>query len=631
MRWSIWKIYAGAGFAALLATLSWTRVPAAKPVEAVAPAATNTASAAASVGGAPAPAAGSDSPAGAAAQTAGGVYALTEGPRYRPTVADPDLSQDGYQIFGSVLVGDVNGDGRDDLVATTEDGTIQVFLQKPQGGLTLPPQVWTFPNGGRLQQSSAMLVDLNGDGAMDIVSQPPSLPQSPLPSALNVLLSDGQGGLALRQIAVAPSGSGEIGIGYAMDMDQDGHEDIVGLVHRPGAAGDCGRAAGETCRWLRTLYGDGHGGIRESAYVPLGRPLTSVVGVLDFDGDGRRDLIYREPDGTAFGASRLLWRRQLPQGGLGDAVLLGSLPAWPSTTAAVGDFNGDGRLDLAIGSRESGTSTLALRLPDGSFAAPQPYPAFEVESQLQIADFDGDGRDDVVSVQHPPGVADDLDVLAYQLQRDGGLSAPQWNGASHGLTQMRGSGDLVHGDFNGDGCRDVAVAANYEGVMVYYGSGCAQTTMSSQDCRIEQSAPLSAAAPMATAASAAAATASGSPGNGSVQNLSARSGSVKTVSIRSGVTRSGATRSGATRSGFTRGGPAKNGASKNGPGKSGPTKSGPTKNGSAKKVSVQNAAARKAAPRSQSGTRGRLGAPGRRAATTPVRATWRLMRRLRGR
>ncbi|QQP99447.1 FG-GAP repeat domain-containing protein [Lysobacter enzymogenes] len=503
MRWLSWKLWTGAGSAALVATLivtAWRQGPAAaQPVEpaAAAPAVQGP------VGGAPAFASASPAaraaPWPAAAADSGDAYALTEGPRYRPTIADPALGYMGYQLFGTVLAGDVTGDGRDDLVATTEDGTIQVFVQQPQGGLAFPPQIWAFPNGGRLQQSSAMLVDLNGDGALDIVSQPPSLPQIPPPSALNLLLSDGRGGLALRQVPVPPSGSGETGIGYAMDVDQDGHEDIVGAVHRPGAPADCGRPAGELCRWLRTLYGDGRGGFRESTFVPLGLPLTSVVATLDFDGDGRRDLIYRPHDGMTVGSSRLAWRRQLPQGGLGAEAVLGAFPPWPSMTVALGDFNGDRRLDIATGSRQAGTSTVALRLADGSFAAPQPYPAFVVGSELQVADFDGDGRTDVVSVQHPDSVGEDEDVLAYQLQRNGGLSAPQWNGASHGLTQIRGAGVLAHGDFNGDGCRDVAVGANYEGLMVYYGSGCMQASMSSQDCRIEQSAPLAAAAPAALA------------------------------------------------------------------------------------------------------------------------------------
>ncbi|WP_394537573.1 VCBS repeat-containing protein [Lysobacter enzymogenes] len=510
MRWLTWKLWTGAGLAALVATLIvavWRQGPAvAQPVaQAAAPPAAQE-----PVGGAPAFVSASPAPQAApwpaAAADSGDVYALTEGPRYRPTIADPALGYMGYQLFGTVLAGDVTGDGRDDAVAMTEDGTIQVFVQQPQGGLAFPPQIWAFPNGGRLQQTSAMLVDLNGDGALDIVSQPPFVPQTPPPPSLNVLLSDGRGGLALRQVPVPPSGSAEAGIGYAMDVDQDGHEDIVGAVHRPGAPADCGRLAGELCRWLRTLYGDGRGGFRESAFVPLGLPLTAVVDTLDFDGDGRRDLIYRPHDGMTVGSSRLAWRRQLPQGGLGEEAVLGALPLWPSMTVALGDFNGDRRLDIATGTRQAGTSTVALRLADGSFAAPQPYPAFAVESELQVADFDGDGRADVVSVQHPDSVGEGVDVLAYQLQRNGGLSAPQWNGASHGLTQIRGAGDLAHGDFNGDGCLDVAVGANYEGLMIYYGSGCMHAAVSSQDCRIEQSAPLAAAAPAPLASPVPAAT-----------------------------------------------------------------------------------------------------------------------------
>ena len=511
MRGLIWKIWASGGFVALLAMLSWTRAPAPGPAPQAASAASS-APVSAPVGGAPTPArAATAGSASGASQTATGAsasggYALIEGTRYRPTVADPALGQDGYQIFGSVAVGDVNGDGRDDLVATTEDGTIQVFKQKTEGGLSFPPQVWAYPNGGVLQPNMAMLIDLNRDGAKDIVSPRPYVHGEPS-GVLEVLLSDGHGGFAKRQLqGLSP----ESGIGYVMDIDQDGIEDIVGLVNRPGAAGDCGRPAGDLCRWLRTMYGDGNGGVRAIDHRVLGEPLIVVVQALDFDGDGRRDLIYRET-AIAPGTRGLFWRRQLPQGGLGTAVRLGELPVWPSINVAVGDFNGDRRLDFATGSRQAGGSTLSLRLPSGGFAAPQPYPAHEVESHMLVADFDGDGRDDIVSVQHPPEAPDNVDVLAYQLQRDGGLSAPQYNGQSHALTQMRGGEDLAHGDFNGDGCLDVAVAANYEGLAIYYGSGCGRAQMSSQDCRIEQSTVVQGAGAQSATLDAAAATRAESP------------------------------------------------------------------------------------------------------------------------
>ena len=490
MRGLIWKVWASVGVAGLAAALSSARAPEARPAPPVAQIAASEQGA--PIGGAPAPARLRDAAAAAtgANASASGGYALTEGPRYRPTIAEDAMGYEGYQIFDQVAVGDVNGDGRDDLVATTQDNSVHVFLQQPQGGLALPPQVWRFPHDGRFRQMTLQLLDLNGDGALDIVVPRARYTNDAPAAGFNVLLSDGRGGLSLRQWF----GETLVGRTMGMDIDQDGHDDIVGIVARTAAPGECVRESGGTsCERLRVLYSDGQGGIRGTAELPLGRSDVRVAGVLDFDGDGRRDIVYSDAD-KPFGPRRLMWRRQLPQGGLGEATVIGAWPGWLPLEASVGDFNGDGRLDIVTGGYYEGSANVYTQLPGGGFSAAQPFPANPMKSQLLVADFDGDGRADLVSVQQAPGLPEDQVVLAYHLQRDGALAAPQWNGTSHGPTQIGGhQGELAYGDFNGDGCRDVAVAANYEGVMFYYGSGCQQAAISSQDCRTEQNQPLTAA------------------------------------------------------------------------------------------------------------------------------------------
>ncbi|WP_123647735.1 FG-GAP repeat domain-containing protein [Lysobacter enzymogenes] len=507
-----WKLWIGSGSAALVAAfaiVAWTRGPEAPARPAAEPAASAAAQAAAAqaaeIGGAPAPArertqapAGPAAP-GATAQSGG--YALTEGPRYRPAVAEGGLGYEGYQIFGQAVAGDVDGDGRDDVVVAAADNSVQVFLQQPQGGLPSSPQVWRFPHDGRYRQMKLQLIDLNADGALDILASRDRSESTGLAAGLNVLLSDGHGGLSLRQW------TGDATLGSTMDVDQDGLDDIVTIVYRSGAAGECAGVSGGTdCTLLRVRYSDGQGGIRETAELPLGKPVAQVVDAVDFDGDGRRDFVYTDAD-TPYGTRRAMWRRQLPQGGLGEATVLGSWPGFMPLEATVGDFNGDGRPDIATGGYYDGAANVYAQLAGGGLSAAQPYAAQWATSQLLAADFDGDGRADLVSVQK---TRDDPNpqpqaVLAYHLQRDGALSPAQWNGSSHGPTQIGGHrNELAHGDFNGDGCRDVAIAADYEGVMFYYGSGCAQAATSSGDCRIEQTAAAPAAALASLAASASA-------------------------------------------------------------------------------------------------------------------------------
>ncbi|MEI2429399.1 VCBS repeat-containing protein [Lysobacter yananisis] len=503
MRGLSWKLWLGAGPLAVASLLLWWRAPdTAAPPAPRAEAPADAASAA--IGGAPRPASAAtpaNAPPGGGAATQSGGYALTEGARYRPAVAEGGIGYQGYQIFGQAVAGDVDGDGRDDVVVAAADNSVQVFLQQPQGGLPSSPQVWRFPHDGLYRQMKLQLIDLNADGALDILASRDRSESTGLAAGLNVLLSDGHGGLSLRQWV------GDAMLGSTMDVDQDGLDDLVTIVYRGSLAGDCADVAdlsGAYCTRLRVRYSDGQGGIRETAELPLGKPVAQVVDAVDFDGDGRRDFVYTDAD-APYGMRRAMWRRQLPQGGLGEATLLGSWPAFIPPEATVGDFNGDGRPDIATGGYLDGSANVYLQLAGGGLSAAQPYTARSAKSQLLAADFDGDGRTDLVSVQRASDDPEPQAVLAYHLQRDGALSPAQWNGTSHGPTQIGGHrNELAHGDFNGDGCRDVVVAADYEGVMFYYGSGCAQAAMSSDDCRIEQTsmAPAAALASMAAAASA---------------------------------------------------------------------------------------------------------------------------------
>lgn len=492
MRWLAWKIWIGAGGFALIAALSWSRAPAAKPAQDAAPAVQESGP----IGGAPAPnrsrgesVAGAAAPAVSAPSDNG--YALTEGQRYRPRRTG---STTRYADFSSVEAGDVNGDGRIDLVATTLDHTVQVFLQQAQGGLSFTPLVWGYPSNLD-RPVRLLLADLNGDGAVDIVTQrSPMNPAQSVPTDFNVLLSNGNGGfLAPRAFPL----DAMIESLASTDVDQDGRIDIVGLSLNPIDACRSFPAQRNDCWRLRVLYGDGNGGVREQAALPFDGIDIRLEAVRDFDGDGLRDVLYSETV-PANGTRRLRWWRQLPQGGFAaPAVLIDMVPNAPAKELTFGDFNGDGRLDaLTIGGSPD-YSLLFVQQAGGSFAAGQPQPATQMaKSRVLSEDFDGDGRTDLAyirQVDYVDNVA--IDALAYHLQRDGALGAAQWNSTSTTIPQRTPNyRQIDYGDFNGDGCLDVAVAASDQGLAFFYGSGCQQGPVSSQDCRIEQNQSLTGAA-----------------------------------------------------------------------------------------------------------------------------------------
>src|SRR6185369_13645022 len=175
-------------------------------------------------------------------------------------------------------------------------------------------------------------------------------------------------------------------------------------------------------------------------------PLSVAAG--DFDGNGALDLV------TANNSSGTL--SLLLNNGDGSFrpridLAVGAAPR----AVAVGDFNGDGRLDVVTAQQLSDTVSVLLGNGDGTFARPLVFAAsgqnFTPQS-LALGDINGDGKLDLVikSVSF-------LDSDAFQVgvllgRGDGTFQAPLL-----GAAQPGGSGDLALGDFNNDGRLDAAV------------------------------------------------------------------------------------------------------------------------------------------------------------------------------
>jgi hypothetical protein len=119
------------------------------------------------------------------------------------------------------------------------------------------------------------------------------------------------------------------------------------------------------------------------------------------------------------------------------------------------DFNHDGQPDLAVANSYSNTVSVLLGNPDGTFQAAKTSPAGGSPLSLAVGDFDGDGNLDLVAAE-PYG-------LAVMLgDGTGGLGAPTTIG------MWSNPNSVAVGDFNGDGKLDIAAASNitYWG---YYG------------------------------------------------------------------------------------------------------------------------------------------------------------------
>jgi hypothetical protein len=192
------------------------------------------------------------------------------------------------------------------------------------------------------------------------------------------------------------------------------------------------------------------------------------VAVGDFNGDGIPDLAVADliDGGTNGGVTILL--------GNGDGTFKSAgviqTNGPDSWSVAVGDFNSDGKADLAVANASSNNVTILLGNGDGTFTAqPVSPPTGDFPQFVTVADLNGDGIPDLA-------VANGNDVVVTILLGNGDgtfTAAPSVNTDS-------GPVSIAVADFNGDGIPDLAVAnADGYSVTLYLGNGNGTFTASS--------------------------------------------------------------------------------------------------------------------------------------------------------
>ncbi|HET6765286.1 MAG TPA: VCBS repeat-containing protein [Longimicrobiaceae bacterium] len=320
----------------------------------------------------------------------------------------------------SAAVGDLNGDGHLDMaVANSAGGSVSVLLGNASGtGFDAAVDYATAAG-----PQSVVIGDLNGDGRLDLATANSSGSVSVLPrNAANT-------GFDAKVDYTAGTSPLYLATG---DLNGDGRLDLA-VVNN----------AGNTVSVL--LRSADNGGYDAKVDFATGTSPRSVA-IGDVNGDGRLDMAVT--NSTANTVSVLL--RNAANTSFDPRVdfATGSLPY----AIAVGDLNGDGRQDLAWTNSTSNSVSLLYRNGANTgfnarvdIAGPGPAPR-----SIAIGDLNGDGRLDLVTGNFTPG-----NIVAVLLRNASNTGFAPLVSVG-GLGQIR---SVALGDLDGDGRLDMAVPA----------------------------------------------------------------------------------------------------------------------------------------------------------------------------
>lgn len=284
--------------------------------------------------------------------------------------------------IAALSVADFNGDGRPDIVFYGDSKDLEIIYNKGTNGWS-DPKRWHIDDG-RMDANSLAVGDLNGDGLDDILllgdngsmyflaqqpghlfGEPKKIPYSGTPKAIQITDIDGDGKADLLLVdwdSPTPfrfrlqNSSGELGPeiyfkteaihSYCADhLENNSNLYVVTISQNSDRA--------EISRFTR-----------KPAEVMSALPGSGMEKADPFHKGQFRILPLQKTDMAQRG---LLWA----------------------------DANGDGRTDLLVAEPDSGQISVYLQQPDGSLGSPETFPALAGVSDLAAADWNGDGHTEI--------------------------------------------------------------------------------------------------------------------------------------------------------------------------------------------------------------------------------------------
>jgi FG-GAP-like repeat len=326
--------------------------------------------------------------------------------------------------------------------------------QEPRGMVAMTDGL----SGNEPWRQDFAFADMDGDGVRDLVTAPPRKSREPWP---HIFLRRPGRWEAVACPDVAQNGFPKPEYVYGgvavADFTGTGKVEIVLAMHETGIRILTNTGVGPCGPWVE----------RTDLPPKMLTMRTRTIAVADMNHDGRLDIVAlseasdKEGSDTTAGVviffnEATVWRRQAITGSedlFGDDV-------------AIGEINGDGVPDIAVGSLNDQRPQFAW-LSDGKggwqAASAEGLPPYIIAWAVQLVDFDHDGKDELL-----------LGVGGAPIHENGGprvykWDGTRWNDLSQGLPKVSWVSGVAAADLDRDGKLEIVTAEMYTGALQVYG------------------------------------------------------------------------------------------------------------------------------------------------------------------
>ncbi len=354
-------------------------------------------------------------------------------------------------VTTSVAVGDINGDGKPDLLVASLSISHAVFNSKGIGTtlVLLNNGDGTFRAVGNYGSdasftTSVAIADVNGDGKPDMVVSDLcgfANCQQRTGGTVTVRTGNGDGTFAGGDFVYGSGGDGPGSVQVA-DVNGDGKPDLV-------VANSCDAACDVATGVVGVLLGNGDATFQPAVSYSSGGIHAESVAVADVNGDGKPDLVVANECATPANCPGAVDGSVGVLLGNGNGTFQTAVAYDPGGTVSrsvwAADVNGDNKVDIVVA---NGSDTVGVLLGngDGTFQAAITYPSSADNMSIAVADVNQDGKPDLI-------VTNGSQLAVLLGNGDGSFQA--------GVTTDSGGIDtsgLAVADLNGDGRPDAVVA-----------------------------------------------------------------------------------------------------------------------------------------------------------------------------